>query len=590
MLSPQPPSPKEEQNVLSCGFVLMKEGKLNFIWLKRWIVLRKHILEIHKTQVSEILSVIKLDSISCIQRSDIKPFAFEVQSEDKFFYFSLKSDSDVYTWMDDIYKLSPLNQNMQPKDFEHKVHVGFDVATGMFSGLPEKWNELLFTSGISKEEMMRDPQAVLNVLEFYTENVYNQRKVLPIRSSTASIRAPRVTLHDFNDEFKALSFDTENDGSSHQSFIRRKSSLDYKLTSPNLTPPPIPSRSTEVFLDTTLKPNEVKALFNDLPRRTESLMFVKDYRSSATLPPLPLVKPPTPPKNPPYDESLMAQLQKIVTGTDPSIYELNKKIGRGASGEVYLAQHRTSHEWVAIKKMSFAKQPRKDLVMNELSIMKGYQHPNLINYLDSYLVMNELWVVMEYMKGGPLNEIIDLNPDMAETYISCILLETLKGLQYLHTKNILHRDIKSDNVLLDPPSGLVKITDFGFGAKLTSERNKRATLVGTPYWMAPEVVQQKEYSFKIDIWSLGIMAIEFVDGAPPYLHEPPLKALYLISTNGTPKIKKNRILSHFFQSFLDATLQVEVYKRLDSSQLLEHPFFQLACRPLELSNLVTCSI
>ncbi|KAF3902274.1 PAK-2p27 [Dactylellina cionopaga] len=292
------------------------------------------------------------------------------------------------------------------------------------------------------------------------------------------------------------------------------------------------------------------------------------------------------------EQQVMDKLRSVVSPGDPNqSYTKIKKVGQGASGSVYVAkinsnavsdaalQYAAAHpagKRVAIKQMDLAHQPRKELIVNEILVMKESQHPNIVNFLDSFLKgTSELWVIMEYMEGGALTDVIDNNP-LEEDHIATICFETCKGLQHLHSQKIIHRDIKSDNVLLDA-QGHVKITDFGFCAKLTDQKAKRATMVGTPYWMAPEVVKQKEYGPKVDIWSLGIMAIEMIESEPPYLNEEPLKALYLIATNGTPALKKPDKLSKELKGFLASCLCVDVKSRATAQELLDHEFLQKGC-------------
>lgn len=289
------------------------------------------------------------------------------------------------------------------------------------------------------------------------------------------------------------------------------------------------------------------------------------------------------------ESQIMAKLRSVVINIDPKPYfQMIERVGQGASGSVYLAKSlKRNGAKVAIKQMDLSAQPRKELIVNEILVMKDSQHKNIVNFLEAYLRgSNELWVIMEYMEGGSLTDVIDNNSGkITEPQISSICLQTIQGLQNLHRKHIIHRDIKSDNVLLDS-TGNVKITDFGFCAKLTDQRSKRATMVGTPYWMAPEVVKQKEYDEKVDVWSLGIMTIEMIEGQPPYLDEEPLKALYLIATHGTPKLKDPGALSDDIKKFLSICLCVDVRYRANTDELLEHDFIRQACPVRDLSNLL----
>ena len=179
------------------------------------------------------------------------------------------------------------------------------------------------------------------------------------------------------------------------------------------------------------------------------------------------------------------------------------------SGVVYKATDVNTGEEIAIKEMILEEQPNKDIIINEILLMRDCNHRAIVNYIDSYMVDGALWVVMEYVDGCDLTQLVEVCHPMKEDHIAAVTHEILAGLDHLHQKGIIHRDIKSDNVMLSQ-KGKVKISvyffilshhnlnfffsnfvfiiilaDFGYGAQLTQERTKRQTVVGTPYWMAP---------------------------------------------------------------------------------------------------------
>lgn len=181
------------------------------------------------------------------------------------------------------------------------------------------------------------------------------------------------------------------------------------------------------------------------------------------------------------EDPVLGKLRAVVSiGNPRERYTLIGQIGQGASGSVMTAIDNDTDMLVAIKQMNLAQQSNKEFILNEILVMRENRHPNVVNYLDSYLVDNELWVVMEYLQGGSLTDIV-IETRMEEYQIATVCREVLQALEFLHKNQVIHRDIKSDNILLGL-DGSVKLTDFGFCAQL-AEQNKRTTMVGTPYWM-----------------------------------------------------------------------------------------------------------
>jgi serine/threonine protein kinase len=203
-------------------------------------------------------------------------------------------------------------------------------------------------------------------------------------------------------------------------------------------------------------------------------------------------------------------------------------------------------------------------------------------YLDGYLQDDNFWVVLEFMGGGSLTTVLEQFPTitLTEPQIAYICLESLKALSYMHSLHRLHRDIKSDNILLGD-NGEVKLADFGFATQLTIKQMKRNTVIGTPYWMAPELIESHDYGPKVDVWSMGIMVREMLEGEPPYMDLPSAKALFLIITKGLPELKNASKSSVELKDFLKLSLAKAASNRPDAIELLFHPFLTKACSTKE---------
>ena len=711
-------------SILRKGYVSVKEdGLRSWIWSKKWLVLRDTTLLFHKNESTyQASTIIILRDVTNVSRTDLKPYCIEIETKDKTYFLQLKSDDELYAWMDDIYHRTPLGAS-SPTDFVHQVHVGFDPVSGSFTGLPEQWTKLLTKSAITKEDYAKNPQAVLDVLEFYTDIQKGQRDDFGLGSPTMNIhpgssgrtamnsvdtpyaahptmhaqlkpapmpfdaydprRAPppapvpsRVappapspslakqtplpalpgmddgtaamlpphtpdTSHQTESDTSNLSFMAQSMRLSDEHLQRQLQEREEQRERQRIQQQQQQQREQQQRVAAAAERQRIEAAMaqqhhhqqqqhhhQQQQQQQHQQSYASPQMASPVMPSMPAAPRPTQPQSaadayqrPAADVPLRQQstrpsqvpgrepaptsarivdkristltegqimdmLRSVVSREDPNLlYSKVKKIGQGASGSVYVAKALATGQRVAIKAMDLAHQPRKELIINEILVMKESQHPNIVNFLNSFLVRDsDLWVVMEFMEGGALTDVID-NNTLEEEQIAAISLETCKGLEHLHNQNIIHRDIKSDNILLNN-LGQVKITDFGFCAKLTDQKSKRATMVGTPYWMAPEVVKQKEYGAKVDIWSLGIMAIEMIENEPPYLDEEPLKALYMIATNGTPTLKKPEKLSRELKGFLAVCLCADVKSRATADELLQHEFLRKACPISELPRLL----
>ncbi|XP_053316977.1 TRAF2 and NCK-interacting protein kinase isoform X10 [Spea bombifrons] len=271
---------------------------------------------------------------------------------------------------------------------------------------------------------------------------------------------------------------------------------------------------------------------------------------------------------------------------DPAgIFELVELVGNGTYGQVYKGRHVKTGQLAAIKVMDVTGDEEEE-IKQEINMLKKYSHHrNIATYYGAFIKKNppgmddQLWLVMEFCGAGSVTDLIKNTKGntLKEEWIAYICREILRGLSHLHQHKVIHRDIKGQNVLLTE-NAEVKLVDFGVSAQLDRTVGRRNTFIGTPYWMAPEVIACDEnpdatYDFKSDLWSLGITAIEMAEGAPPLCDMHPMRALFLIPRNPAPRLKSKK-WSKKFQSFIESCLVKNHGQRPSTEQLMKHPFIR----------------
>ncbi|KAI0464878.1 hypothetical protein LJB42_000091 [Komagataella kurtzmanii] len=272
---------------------------------------------------------------------------------------------------------------------------------------------------------------------------------------------------------------------------------------------------------------------------------------------------------------------------DPlTYYELQSCVGKGNFGDVYKSINKVTHEVFAIKIINMEETEEDiNILIQEINLLSQLRSPYFTNYVKTFVRGTTMWIVMEYCGGGSCSELLKYLGKLNEQCVALIIRDTLKGLEYLHSQRKIHRDVKAANILLTE-KGEVKLADFGVSSQIGVTQVKRDTFVGTPFWMAPEIITCKNgYNEKVDIWSLGITTIELATGSPPLSENNPMKVLFDIPDLPAPLLKGDNYSCNI-KAFVAACLQKNPKLRPSCNILSQTPFVTKIRRNTSLVPLI----
>nr|XP_055106016.1 STE20-like serine/threonine-protein kinase isoform X2 [Symphalangus syndactylus] len=277
-------------------------------------------------------------------------------------------------------------------------------------------------------------------------------------------------------------------------------------------------------------------------------------------------------------EKKKKQYEHVKRDLNPEdFWEIIGELGDGAFGKVYKAQNKETSVLAAAKVIDTKSEEELEDYMVEIDILASCDHPNIVKLLDAFYYENNLWILIEFCAGGAVDAVmLELERPLTESQIQVVCKQTLDALNYLHDNKIIHRDLKAGNILFTL-DGDIKLADFGVSAKNTRTIQRRDSFIGTPYWMAPEVVmcetsKDRPYDYKADVWSLGITLIEMAEIEPPHHELNPMRVLLKIAKSEPPTLAQPSRWSSNFKDFLKKCLEKNVDARWTTSQLLQHPF------------------